>query len=88
MRTKQEKLDLLQQVIKGELSSVVLKPRKVRFYIGNLDNQPELENIGINNQHRMSVNGKAVPVKWLFDNLFNDELIKGRDDSDIEVIKF
>jgi len=87
MRTKQEKIELLQQVIKGQLPTVVLKPRKVKVYFGNLDDQPELAALGINNKHRMSVNGKPVPLKWMFDNLFNEELIKGRDSDDIEVIK-
>jgi len=86
MRTKQEKIELLQQVIKGQLPPVVLKPRKVKVYFGNLDNRPDFANIGIDNEHRMSVNGKPVPNKWMFDNLFNDELIKGRDSDDIEVI--
>lgn len=87
MRNKQEKIDLLQQVIKGVLPPVVLKPRKVKVYFGNLDNQPELAALGINNQNRMSINGKPVPLMWMFDNLFNEELIKGRDSDDIEVIK-
>jgi len=87
MRTKQEKIDLLQQVIKGVLPPVVLKPRKVKMYFGNLDNHPELAEIGIDNAHRMSVNGKPVPLNWMYDNLFNEELIKGRDSDDIEVIK-
>lgn len=87
MRTRQEKLQLLHQVIKGELPPTVLKPRKVKVYVGNLDNNPDLEEMGINNQHRMSVNGKPVPLRWIFDNLFNEELIKGRDPDDIEVIK-
>lgn len=87
MRTKQEKIQLLQQVVKRELLPVVLKPRKVKVYFGDLDNHPELAEIGIDNKHRMSVNGKPVPLQWMFDNLFNEELIKGRDDNDIEVIR-
>lgn len=77
----------MRRVAKRELPPVVLKPRKVKVYFGDLDNHPELAEIGINNQYRMSVNGKPVPLQWMFDNLFNEELIKGRDSDDIEVIK-
>jgi hypothetical protein len=87
MRTKQDKIEILEKVLKGELPKVVLKPRKVKVYFGNLNNSPDLNEVGINNKHRMSINGKPVPVRWMFDNLFNDELIQGRDSSDIEVIK-
>lgn len=78
---RNKKIELLMGVLAGKVNPNALATRKIVVYLGNAD----LAGNGIDNNHRMSVNGVIIPTNEIFTCLFNP-LVDDANDS-VEVIR-